>query len=129
VKHPKPFVYIASPYTKGDPCINARFQCATFDVLLGDGLVLPYAPLISHFQHTMFPRPYQDWVQYDLDIIPRFDACLRLDAVGPNGYAETRSSGADGEVALFKQLGKPVFYSVVDLYEWARRLQREGGPL
>jgi hypothetical protein len=75
------------------------------------------------------PRPYQDWVQYDLDIIPRFDACLRLDAVGPNGYAETRSSGADGEVALFKQLGKPVFYSVVDLYEWARRLQREGGPL
>jgi hypothetical protein len=120
VKHPKPFVYIASPYTKGDPCINARFQCETFDQLLGDGLVLPYAPLISHFQHTMFPRPYHDWVQYDLDIIPRFDACLRLDAVGPNGYAESRSSGADGEVALFKQLGKPVFYSVADLYAWVQ---------
>lgn len=116
----KPFVYIASPYTKGDPCINARFQCEVFDRLLGEGLVLPYAPLISHFQHTMFPRPYTDWVQYDLAIIPRFDACLRLDARGPNGYHESRSSGADGEVKLFTELGKPVFYSVADLYVWVQ---------
>jgi hypothetical protein len=116
----KPYVYIASPYTKGDPCINARFQSLTFDELLGTGLVLPYAPLMSHFQHTMFPRPYQDWIQYDLDIIPRFDACVRLDATGPNGYHESRSSGADGEVALFQKLGKPVFYSVPALLDWAR---------
>lgn len=118
----KPFVYIASPYTKGDPCINARFQCETFDRLLGAGIVLPYAPLTSHFQHTMFPRPYQDWIQYDLDIIPRFDACVRLDArYAPLQYSEGRSSGADGEVALFTRLGKPTFYSVADLYEWAAR--------
>jgi hypothetical protein len=115
----KPFIYIASPYTKGDPCINARFQCATFDALLADGRVLPYAPLISHFQHTMFPRPYQDWVQYDLDIIPRFDGCLRLNATGPNGYLVKESSGADGEVKLFEQLGKPVFYSFETLWQWA----------
>jgi hypothetical protein len=116
----KPFVYIASPYTKGDPCINARFKCATFDALLADGFVLPYAPLILHFQHAMFPRPYQDWVQYDLDIIPRFDACLRLNATGPNGYHVSESSGADGEVARCCELGKPVFYSNEALYEWAR---------
>lgn len=116
----RPFVYIASPYTKGDPCINARFQCEVFDTLLDEGLVLPYAPLISHFQHTMFPRPYQDWVQYDLDIIPRFDACLRLTAQGPNGYSVHESSGADGEVKLFNELGKPVFYTKADLYAWVR---------
>lgn len=115
----KPFIYIASPYTKGDPCINARFQCETFDRLLGDGLVTPYAPLISHFQHTMFPRPYQDWIQYDLDIIPHFAACLRLAAkYEPLGYSEDRSTGADGEIALFTKLGKPVFYSIADLYGW-----------
>lgn len=112
----KPFIYIASPYTKGDPCINTHFQCAVFNALLADGHVLPFAPLISHFQHTLFPRPYQDWIQYDLDIIPRFDACLRLDAVGPNGYVSSVSSGADGEVTLFKQLGKPVFYSTAEMY-------------
>ncbi len=116
----KPFVYIASPYTKGDPCINARFQCQTFDQLLAGGVVLPYAPLISHFQHTMFPRPYQDWVQYDLDIIPRFDACLRLDAEGPSWYRHVHESkGADGEVELFTKLGKPVFYCIAHLYQWA----------
>ncbi len=118
----KPFVYIASPYNKGDPCINARFQCATFDALLADGLVLPHAPLISHFQHTMFPRPYEDWLQYDLDIIPRFDACLRLNATGPNGYLVSESGGADREVALFAKLGKPVFYSTFALYDWVRGL-------
>jgi hypothetical protein len=113
----RPFVYIASPYTKGDPCVNARFQCKVFDQLLGDGLVLPYAPLISHFQHTMFPRPYQDWVQYDLDIIPRFDACLRLDSEGGlPGYKVSESSGADGEVKLFAELKKPVYYSIGALY-------------
>lgn len=120
MKTTKPFVYIASPYTKGDPCINARFQCEIFDLLLGEGVVLPYAPLISHFQHTMFPRNCKVWVQYDLDIIPRFDACLRLDAVNrAMAYHVSESSGADGEVALFKRIGKPVFYSVADLYAWA----------
>jgi hypothetical protein len=122
VSNNKPFIYIASAYTKGDPCINARFQCQVFDELLGEGLVLPYAPLISHFQHTMFPRPYQDWVQYDLDIIPRFDACLRLTALNERDatYQVSQSSGADGEVALFGKLGKPTFYSKADLYAWVR---------
>ncbi len=116
----KPFVYIASPYTKGDPCINARFQCEMFDHLLADGVVLPYAPLISHFQHTMFPRHYKVWVQYDLDILPKFDACLRLDAVNQAmAYRVSESSGADGEVARCRELGIPVFYSVADLYAWA----------
>jgi hypothetical protein len=117
----KPFVYIASAYTKGDPCINARFQCEVFDQLLSSGLVLPYAPLVAHFQHTVFPRAYQDWVQYDLDIIPRFDACLRLIATGPDWYMPVaESSGADGEVRLFKALGKPVFHAIQDLYTWAK---------
>jgi hypothetical protein len=51
----KPIVYIASAYTKGDPAVNVHFQCKIFDELLGDGVVWPYAPLVSHFQHTVFP--------------------------------------------------------------------------
>lgn len=114
----KPWVYIASPYTKGDPCINTRFQFEVFDKMLTDRLVTPYAPLVAHFQHTIFPRPYQDWIQYCMDFIPRFDACLRLNATGPRGYLVSESSGADGEVALFKALDKPVFYNIEDLYRW-----------
>lgn len=115
----RPWVYIASPYTKGDVAINTRFQCEVFDRLMNEGRVWPFAPLLSHFQHTVFPRHYQDWVNYDLAILPRMDALLRLNAELPAlSYFQSESSGADGEVARFQELGKPVFYSIEELYAW-----------
>ncbi len=69
MNHYKHFVYIASPYTKGDPAMNTHFQCKIFNEMLGDGVVLPYIPLLSHFQHTLFPRHYQDWIDYDNSVI------------------------------------------------------------
>jgi hypothetical protein len=121
----RPVVYISSPYTKGDPAINTHFQCKMFDQMMNDGIVWPVAPLWAHFQHTIFPRPYQDWFAYDMALIPRYDACLRLDAKEPElNYIETQSSGADKEVAEFRRLGKPVFYSLDDLYKWAKTQQR-----
>jgi hypothetical protein len=116
----KPFVYVASPYTKGDPAINTRFQMQIFGDLLSSGLVNPYVPLWSHFQHLVDPRPYEEWLQYDLDIIERMDACIRLNARGPNDYLQCESAGADKEVERFKQQGKPVFYTMEDLFWWAR---------
>ena len=117
----KPIVYIASPYTGGDPAINTHFQCRMFDQLLSDGVVWPVAPLWTHFQHTLFPRPYEDWIAYDRALLRLYDACLRLSAEEPSiGYTQEESSGADGEVDAFKAMGKPVFYSVPRLYEWAR---------
>jgi hypothetical protein len=115
----KPIVYIASPYTKGDPAVNAHFQCRIFNQLMDDGKVWPVAPLWTHFQHTVFPRPYQDWIDYDKAMLPLYDACLRLTADVPHiGYSQSASSGADGEVAYYKGVGKPVFYSIPDLYSW-----------
>jgi hypothetical protein len=115
----KPTVFIASPYTKGDPAINTHFQCQVFDRLLSDGRVLPVAPLWSHFQHTLFPRPYQDWIDYDQAMLRLYDCCLRLSAsCSKTGYCESESSGADAEVETFLKLGKPVFYSIEELYQW-----------
>jgi hypothetical protein len=90
---------------------------------MSDGVVLPVVPLWSHFQHIIFPRPYQDWIDYDLALLRRFDACLRLTATGPVGYRQEESSGADGEVAAFRETGKPVFFSIDDCYAWARNKQ------
>lgn len=88
------------------------------------GLVWPVVPLWSHFQHTLFPRAYEDWIAYDLALLPRYDACLRLNSEHPDlDYSESRSSGADREVAEFKRMGKPVFYSIEELYAWARKQQ------
>jgi hypothetical protein len=117
----KPVVYIASPYTKGDPAINTHCQLRAFDELMNDGIVWPFIPLTSHFIHLCFPRPYQDWIDYDLALIDRFDACLRLNAEMPElDYSVSHSSGADGEVARFKELGRPVFYDKQSLYEWVK---------
>jgi hypothetical protein len=115
----KPVVYIASPYTKGDPGINTHFQCRIFDQLMDDSKVWPVAPLWSHFQHINYPRQYQDWIDYDMAMIPRYDACLRLSAYyDKTDYSATESDGADAEVVLFKSLNKPVFYCVAELYAW-----------
>jgi len=120
----KPLIYVASPYTKGDPTINTHFQCRIFDQLLTEDIVVPFVPLWSHFQHCVLPRHYNDWITYDLDFIrsANFAACLRLDARCPAlpDYLITESSGADGEVALFTELGKPTYYSIAELYKAVR---------
>ena len=121
----KPTVYIASPYTKGDVAANVRFQCEIFDLLLADKKVLPVAPLWSHFQHTLFPRPYQEWINYDLEMLKLYDCCLRLEAkCEAINYRNNLSTGADGEVAAFKQMNKPVFYSIEELYNWVEKLKK-----
>jgi len=115
----KPTVYIASPYSKGDPAINTHFQCKVFDQLLTEGRVLPIVPLWSHFQHALFPRPYQDWIDYDQELLEIYDCCLRLNAELPDiGYKVHESAGADEEVAIFERMGKPVFYSINSMNKW-----------
>lgn len=125
----KPVIYIASPYSKGDPAMNTHFQCKMFDRMLTDGKVWPVAPLWSHFQHTVFPRPYRDWLTYDKALLPRYDGCLRLTASLDNPkYSQSESSGADEEVAVFKAMGKPVFESLEGLYKWADTVNHQTPP-
>lgn len=115
----KPVVYVASPYTKGDTAMNVHFQCAVFDQLVSDGHVLPFVPLWTHFQHTVFPRPYKDWLAYDMEMIKLCDCCLRLEAVNEkSGYRQFESAGADAEVEATRVMGKPVFFSIPELYDW-----------
>lgn len=125
----KPVIYVASPYTKGDPAINTHCQMRMFSELMNDGVVWPFIPLTSHFIHCAFPRDYQDWIDYDLALIDKMDACLRLDAVHkPLDYSVSESSGADGEVARFRELGKPVFYDKESLYAWVETHGKSDGP-
>jgi hypothetical protein len=123
-------VYIASPYSKGDPAINTHFQCKIFNQMLNDGRVWPVVPLWTHFQHTVFPRSYKDWIEYDQALLHLYDACLRLDIDIPElDYSHSESSGADAEVETFKSLGKTVFFSIHELYSWADELHNDDGHL
>lgn len=98
-------VYIASPYTKGDVAANVRFQIDIAEELMNLGF-LPFAPLYSHFQHMIHPRPYKHWIKIDLEWIKSMDCVLRLGG---------ESTGADNEVNLAEELGIPVFYSIDNL--------------
>ena len=99
-------VYVASPYTLGDVAVNVKKQIDAVDELMNKGFA-PFAPLYSHFQHMVHPRPYQDWIKIDLEWVRVCDCVLRL---------EGESSGADGEVKLAKELNIPVYYSFDELY-------------
>jgi len=98
-------VYIASPYTIGDVAVNVRRQMEMSDRLMSLGYC-PVAPLLTHFQHLCFPRPYEDWMRVDLEMISRCDVLLRM---------EGESSGADREAAHALSIGIPVVCSVDEL--------------
>lgn len=104
-------VYVSGPYTHPDPCENTKKAVDAGNVLLDHGIA-PLVPHLSHFWHTMTPRPYADWMALDLAWVLKSDAVLRLPG---------RSSGADQETELAIKNGIPVFHNIDILLSWAQR--------
>lgn len=100
-------VYIASAYTKGDVAVNVKRQIDAADELMNLGYC-PITPLLTHFQHLVHPRPYEDWVKVDNELVIRSDIILRI---------PSESSGADAEVELATANDIPVVYSIEELLE------------
>ena len=98
-------VYIGSPYSIGDPIANVRRQIDAAEELIQAGFY-PYLPLLSHFQHEIYPHDYDTWVRLDDAWLINCHTLLRLPG---------ESKGADREVELARKLGIPVYYSVGEL--------------
>jgi len=105
-------VYIAGPYTKGDVAVNVANAIVVADELMTAGYT-PYCPHLSHFQHLLEPRPYEDWIALDIEWVRVCDFVLRLPG---------ESAGADGEVIEALKLGIPVVGSIAEL-----RMHPQGG--
>lgn len=95
-------VYIAGPYTKNDPAENTKVAQELWDRLRKAGYS-PYCPHWSHYQHILYPLPYENWLEYDLEWLALCDVMLRIPG---------QSSGADKEVDYAKALGMTVHYDV-----------------
>jgi Domain of unknown function (DUF4406) len=98
-------VYVAGPYTQGDPILNVRNAIKVADELLDMG----YAPFIPHLTmlwHIVSPKSVHTWYDIDMAWLVVCDCVLRLQ--GP-------SEGADQEVELAKREGIPVFYKIRDI--------------
>ena len=105
-----PLVYVAGPITIPDPLENTHYAIKAATALLDSGLVAPYVPHLTCFWHVVTPRPYETWLAYDLEILARCDALLRLPG---------ESAGADREVAFAVEQGIPVLWSVDEVEAWA----------
>jgi uncharacterized protein DUF4406 len=95
-------VYVAGPYTAGDPVINTARAIDAGTALLERGYA-PFVPHLTMFWHMKDPQKYETWLAYDFEWVASCDVLLRLP--GP-------SSGADREVELANKLGIRVEYSL-----------------
>jgi hypothetical protein len=102
-------VYVAGPLTHGDQAANVRAAMDAAEVLMDAGLY-PFVPHLSWFSHLTSPRPYEEWLSYDLGWLKRCDAVLRLPGHSP---------GAERECSMATFLGIPVFRDVDALLEQA----------
>ncbi len=100
-------VYIAGPYSHGDPCVNTYTAVQAANVLLDHGYA-PFVPHLNHLWHTISPRPYKDWMDLDNQFLLCCDAVLRLPG---------ESHGADQEVESAGLNGLPVYHSMEALMQ------------
>lgn len=84
-------IYVAGPYTHPDPVDNTRRAIEVGNRIMESGYCVPHIPHLTMLWHFHTPRPVEEWYQYDLAILARCDALLRI---------EGASTGADAEVAF-----------------------------
>lgn len=107
----KKLVYVAGPYALPDPVENTHKAIKAADELIELGFI-PVVPHLSLLWHIVSPKGADFWYAYDLEILRRCDALLRLPG---------ESRGADGEVEFCqKWTCIPVFYSVDELQRFFR---------
>ncbi|HLY94424.1 MAG TPA: DUF4406 domain-containing protein [Gaiellaceae bacterium] len=102
IKH----VYVAGPITKGDQFVNTRIAILAAARLAERGF-FPFVPHLCSLWQMIEPREYHEWIDYDFAWIGRCDALVRLPG---------ESSGADAEVRLALNLGKPVFLGLTAFF-------------
>lgn len=101
-------IYIASPYTNGDPVANVGRQVFEANRIIDAGHT-PLAPLVlSHLLHLTKPRSYQAWIAFSERLLEKADAVIRLEGL---------SDGADREVLLAESFGLPVYASLDELLQ------------
>lgn len=95
-----PIVYIAGPITKPDPIANTNEAVLISDDLYSQGICVPLIPHMNLVWHLIKPHPNAYWYEYDLHLLRRCDALLRL---------EGESVGAELEIKVAESIGLPVF--------------------
>ena len=92
-------VYIAGPYTQGNPVHNTKLAIMVAEEIIDAGHI-PYVPHLNLLWDLVAPHSPEFWYDYDLEWLGACDCLLRLPG---------ESAGADREVAYAKGRGIPVY--------------------
>lgn len=98
----KDLIYIAGPYTGGDPRINVIKAIDAGEKVAEAGFV-PYIPHLNHVWDHIHPHDYEFWMDQGAEFLTRCDAVIRLPGESP---------GADREVDMAKKMQIKVYYGV-----------------
>lgn len=98
-------VYIAGPYSEGNPAENTGRAMVMWHTLTDLGY-LAVCPHLNHFLEIIKKKPYDYWMEYDEVFLDMCDCILRLPGTSP---------GADREVAYALESGKKVFDNIEEL--------------
>jgi hypothetical protein len=112
-------VYVAGPYSRGNPVRNTARAMEVWFRLLACGLC-PFIPHLSLLLELINPLTYEQWMEYDFEVVRRCDALLRIPGESP---------GADREVEFARSLCIPVFFDEAALLAWAGCVPPEGDEL
>lgn len=74
------------------------------------GLVIPFSPHLTVLWDIVVPADYEQWMEYDLDVLSHMNAVIRRPGESP---------GADREVTRAREMPIPVFHKKDDLLVWA----------
>jgi hypothetical protein len=98
-------IYVAGPYTKGDVEKNVARAIFIGDWITAFGHTV-FIPHLTHFWHKQHAHEWEFWMKQDFEWLRACDAVFRI---------EGESKGADMEVELAKELGKPVYYDIPEI--------------
>lgn len=96
-------VYIAGPYSS-NPTEGARNAIRAGNLIREFGH-FPFIPHLTMFWDLLYPRDYEDWLEYDLEWLRQCDAMIRLPGA---------SKGADAEALEAFVLRIPLYWSVTE---------------
>lgn len=100
-------VYIAGPYSS-DHAAGVRNAISAGNQVRDMGHT-PFIPHLTHFWDLLFPREYEDWLDYDMEWLAECDVLIRLPG---------DSEGANGEVTRAFQLRIPVVWGLGLFAKW-----------
>lgn len=106
----KPLIYVAGPISLPDPLENISRAIKICHEIMEEGYAVPFCPHLSCLHQMIAPRSWQEWLDYDKDVISHCHAVYRLsgDSKGADIEEDFALSGRDGAGFI------PVFY------EWER---------